>query len=73
MAERERKTPSSQEAASVPPEDETIYSRDELIAAASAFGVTPEVVAGALRLAGTDRMTRAGAEAAIKRFLTREV
>lgn len=56
-----------------PKQAETVYSRDELIAAASAFGVRPEVVVGALKLAGKDQMTRAEAEAAIKRFLSREV
>lgn len=52
---------------------EPVYSRDELIAAASSFGVKPEVVAGALRLAGKDSMTRAEAEKAIKAFLERKV
>jgi hypothetical protein len=52
---------------------EPVYSRDELIAAAVSFGVKPEVVAGALRLAGKDSMTRAEAEKAIKAFLERKV
>lgn len=52
---------------------ESVYSREELMASAQAFGVAPEVVAGALRLAGRDHMTRAEAEAAIKRFLERKV
>lgn len=50
-----------------------VYSRDELIAAASAFGVKPEVVAGALRLAGKDVMTKTEAEKAIRTFLERKV
>lgn len=54
-------------------EQEPVYSRDELIAAASSFGVKPEVVAGALRLAGKDSLTRAEAEKAIKTFLERKV
>lgn|GEM_PF-1653318 len=54
-------------------EQEPVYSRDELIAAASSFGVRSEVVAGALRLAGKDSMTRAEAEKAIKAFLERKV
>jgi hypothetical protein len=33
------------------------YSRSELIEAASSFGVKPEIVAGALKLAGKDSMT----------------
>ena len=52
---------------------EARYSRSELITAASSFGVKPEVVAGALRLAGKDTMTKAEAEKAIKDFLKRKV
>jgi len=52
---------------------EPVYSRDELIAAAFSFGVKPEVVAGAMRLAGKDSMTRAEAERAIRKFLERKV
>ena len=54
-------------------QDESVYSRDELLAAAVSFGVKPEVVAGAMRLAGKNAMTRAEAEAAIKTFLERMV
>ncbi len=54
-------------------EQAPVYSRDELIAAASSFGVKPEVVAGALRLAGKDSLTRTEAEKAIKIFLERKV
>lgn len=54
-------------------QQEPVYSRDELIAAASSFGVKPEVVAGALRLAGKDSMTKAEAEKAIKLYLERKV
>lgn len=53
--------------------NEPIYSRDELISAAASFGVKPEVVAGALRLAGKNEMTRPEAESAIKKFLERTV
>lgn len=52
---------------------EPVYSRDELIAAASSFGVKPEVVAGALKLADKDSMTRSEAEEAIRKFLRRKV
>jgi len=52
---------------------EARYSRSELIAAASSFGVKPEVMAGALKLAGKDTMTKAEAEKAIKDFLERKV
>ena len=50
-----------------------VYSRSELIAAASSFGVKPEVMAGALKLAGKDTMTKAEAEKAVKDFLERKV
>ena len=52
---------------------DVVYSRSELIAAASSFGVKPEVMAGALKLAGKDTMTKAEAEKAIKDFLKRKV
>lgn len=52
---------------------EPVYSRNELIEAAYSFGVKPEVVAGALRLAGKDSMTRTEAKKAIKSFLERRV
>ena len=55
------------------PVEEPVYSRGELIAAASSFGVKPEVIAGALKLAGKDTMTKAEAEKAIKDFLKRKV
>ncbi len=54
-------------------EQETVYSRDEIIAAAFSFGVKPEVVAGALRLVGKDSLTRAEVEKAIETFLERKV
>jgi len=56
-----------------PKTEEPTYSRDELIAAAVSFGVRPEVMAGALRLAGLESATRAQAEAAVRQFLRREV
>lgn len=54
-------------------EQEQVYTRLELLAAAASFGVQQEVVAGALRLSGRDGMTRLEAEKAIKNFLEREV
>ena len=54
-------------------QNEPVYSRKELLAAAVSFGVKPEVVAGALRLAGKDSMTKADVEKAIKKFLERKV
>jgi len=53
-------------------EPEAVYGRDELVAAAASFGVKAEVVAGALKLAGRNAMTRKETEAAIKSFLERE-
>lgn len=53
--------------------EEPVYSRSELIAAASSFGVKPEVMAGALKLAGKGTMTKAEAEKAVKDFLERKV
>ena len=55
------------------PVEEPVYSRSELIAAASSFGVKPEVMAGALKLAGKESMTKTEAEKAIKAFLDRKV
>ena len=53
--------------------EEPVYSRSELIEAASSFGVKPEVMTGALKLAGKESMTRPEAEKAIKRYLERKV
>lgn len=53
---------------------ETVYNRSELLTAAeTAFGVKPEVVAGALAKAGKTEMTKKEAEKAIKDFLEGEV
>lgn len=52
---------------------EVVYDREALLAGAAAFGVQPEVVAGALRLVGKDALTRAEAEAAIRQYLMKEV
>lgn len=65
MAKKKKETVNQQQ--------EPVYSREELIAAASSFGVKPEVVAGALKLAGKDTMTKAEAKKAIKAFLERKV
>jgi len=54
-------------------QSEARYGRNELIDAASSFDVKPEVVAGALKLAGKDTMTKTEAEKAIKDFLKRKV
>jgi hypothetical protein len=52
---------------------EARYDCSELIAAASSFGVKPEVMVGALKLAGKNTMTKAEAEKAVKDFLERKV
>jgi len=49
------------------------YSRTEILGAASSFGVRLEVLAGALRMAGKNAMTRAEVEEAIKQFKGRKV
>lgn len=49
------------------------YTREELIAGSAGFGVRPEVMAGALRLADRDRMTRDEARKAVEMYLKREV
>jgi hypothetical protein len=52
---------------------ETVYGKDELIAAAkAAFNTRPEVVATALQIAKLEKATRTQTEAAIKKFLTKE-
>ena len=49
----------------------TVYSQPHLLAEAkAAFGVLPEVMAGALHLAGLTEATRAQAEAALEAFRT---
>ena len=53
--------------------EESVYGRSELIASASSFGVKPEVMAGALKLAGKESMTKTEAEKAVKDFLERKV
>lgn len=52
---------------------ESIYSRNELIMAASSFGVKPEVMAGALKLASKDELTKNEAKEAVKMYLERKV
>lgn len=52
---------------------ETKYSRAEIIVAASSFGESQEVVAGALRLADKNELTRVEIESAIRKFKTRKV
>lgn len=50
-----------------------VYTREELLASAASFGVKPEVIAGALKLAKKDKLTRSEMEEAIKKFMEREV
>lgn len=55
-------------------QEAVVYSREELMAAArEAFGVAPEVVAGALRWAGVEAATREEAADLVQRFLARQV
>ncbi|PIC59103.1 oligoribonuclease [Sporosarcina sp. P12(2017)] len=52
---------------------ETYYSREEIQATPSAFGVDAEVLAGALFGAEGDQLTRSQVTAAIEKFRKRKV
>lgn len=52
---------------------DAVYSRSELIEAASSFGVKPETMAGAIKLAGKNKMTKTEVQAAVKKYLERKV
>lgn len=54
---------------------ESVYTREELLAAAHAgrLDANYETVMGAMALAGTDRMTRSQLAEAVQRFRNREV
>lgn len=52
---------------------EVKYSRAEIFESASAFGESKEVIAGALRLANKDELTRSETESVIRKFKTRKV
>jgi hypothetical protein len=54
-------------------QSEPTYSRAEIMAAASSFGVKPEVIAGALRLVKKDRLTKNEIHEAIEQFKKRKV
>lgn len=55
-------------------EPDALYTAEELTECAeTAFDVRPEVMAGALHLAGKETMTRKQAQLAITAFLTRKV
>ncbi|NSW90214.1 MAG: oligoribonuclease [Firmicutes bacterium] len=52
----------------------SVYNKDELIAAAEiVFGVKPEVVAAAVKMAGKSEMTKDEAKTAIEKFMKKEV
>lgn len=70
--DKSQKGAGKQEKVTIQKQPDVLYSRSEIIAAASSFGVKPEVIAGALALAGKDEMTRKEAEDAVKRFLERK-
>lgn len=67
MAEKKKQTVETQA------KSEAVYTREELLASAASFGVKPEVIAGALKLAKKDQLTRSEMEEAIKKFMEREV
>lgn len=52
---------------------EPTYSRAEIMAAAFSFGVKPEVMAGALKLANKDELTKSEIKEAIEQFKKRRV
>lgn len=54
-------------------EHEPVYSRSEIIEAASSFGVKPELLAGALRLSEQDELTRSEVEDLLRKFKSRKV
>jgi len=52
---------------------ETLYTREEIQASPSAFGVLPEVLAGALALVEGDKLSRSQVQGAIEQFKKRKV
>lgn len=52
---------------------ETLYTKEEIQASASAFRERPEVVAGALSLVEKDELSRSQVLDAIKKFKNRKV
>ncbi|GKV54239.1 hypothetical protein NCCP2222_01860 [Sporosarcina sp. NCCP-2222] len=52
---------------------ETLYTRAEIQASPSAFGVMPEVLAGALSLVDGDKLSRSQVTKAIEEFKNRKV
>lgn len=72
MAERKQTKNRTQNQNKKAPESK--YKKDELIKnAKKAFGVAPEVVAGAIFNFKNDELTKKEAEEAIKKFLNRKV
>ncbi|MHC8516989.1 oligoribonuclease [Sporosarcina sp. ITBMC105] len=53
--------------------NEALYTREEIQALPSAFGVTPEVLAGSLALVEGTELTRTQVKSAIDKFKNREV
>ena len=54
-------------------EQEAVYSKDELMAAAVSFTTKPEIIAAAIKLTGKNVLTRREMSAAVKEFLEKEV
>lgn len=61
------------QAAAKPLVVETFYTREEVKASPSAFGVDAEVLAGALFGVEGDQLTRSQVKTAIEKFKTRKV
>lgn len=52
---------------------ESVFEKAELIKSAGLFGVTPEIMAGALSLVRKDCVTKTEAASAVKAFLVRPI
>lgn len=54
-------------------EKESVFEKAVIIKSAGLFGVTPEIMAGALSLVRMDRVTKTEVASAVKAFLVRPV
>lgn len=49
------------------------YTKKEILEGSDAFGESPEVIAGSLRLVNKDELSKAEVESAVRKFKTRKV
>ncbi|MEK4025785.1 oligoribonuclease [Sporosarcina sp. FSL W7-1283] len=73
MSTEKEKTKNVKPEAVKPLTVETLYTREEIKATPSAFGVMPEVLAGALAMVGGDKLSRSQVTEAITAFKNRKV